>query len=247
MNELTDLGEEIAAKGKAPSIPIDSRGIARIIGGAVYAQIGGGAAFPCATTVGVSDGDEVMIRFENHSAVITGNLGSPAVSKAEGEMIRSIAQHAADISGASYIDQTDRGLEIGNKDAGGRWTGLRLIASGDAVYVVDAGGDVVAAYGDDSVVLGKECFIDTVGVSEQGGRIMNLYAPGGLILGTQNVGIAGSSMSGAFIDIDGGSVEISVIDTSGGDISGKRNSISLRGDGIHLDGDIYKNGRKLEW
>lgn len=248
MNDMTELGERIGKMAASATVTAaEVRGVARLVNGKVFAEVGGGAPFPCSTVVGVADGDEVIVRFENHSAVITGNLGSPAVNASEGEKIMAVAMKALAASGANHIEQTDRGLEIGNKDAQGKWVGTRLVASDDGVYVVGSSDDVLAFYGDGRAILGKDCFIDTIGVSELGGRIMNFYAPGGLVLGTQNLGAAGSSMTGAVLNIGGGYIEISVIDTSGGDITGARNSISVESDGVHINGNVYHNGKKVEW
>lgn len=247
MNDMTDLGEDIAKRGEDRPPAVDVRGVARLIDGAVFAQVGGGNAFPCATVVGVADGDEVTVRFENHTAVITGNLGSPAVNASEGEKIMAVALRALAASGANHIEQTDRGLEIGNKDAQGNWVGTRLVASDDGVYVVSASNDVLAFYGDGSVVLGGDCFIDVIGIDDLGRRVMNMYAPGGLVLGTQNLGSAGSSMAGAVLTIDNDYIELSVIDTSSGGITGALNTISVEHDGIHINGNIYANGKRVEW
>ena len=71
-------------------------GVATISNGQTYVKIDGSTVItPAITTSTIKDGDRVTVKIENHTAVITGNITSPA---ARTDDVEELAQSTADYS-----------------------------------------------------------------------------------------------------------------------------------------------------
>ena len=237
-------------------------GTAKVVGGDTLVLIDGAeAATPCSTTVGVNDGDRVIVKVKNHRAVIVGNEGSPAVDSKKGAEIEGIARAA--LESARCIEATDEGLIVGNKDAAGKWVGLRVRIDEDSFDILDAGGGVLASYGAGTIKLGNCEMVSEFGNAWYGLKLKSsrgtiwlttsgddlrewLQEQNPSMPGIDNPGFLESSVPG--IQVSGFGVEISAPKNSvenGELVTEAVRSISVDGDGVHIDGPLYVNGRLI--
>lgn len=86
---------------------------------------------PFVSTVEVGDGDRVMITFDNHTAIITNNITTPAITR----------------MGDVYIQPTDAGLVIGQLDESGEPTGSYILATPSGYELRDSSGRLLASFG----------------------------------------------------------------------------------------------------
>ena len=72
---------EVSANDKKPA-KTKVRGTVNIVGNDTYVILDGSESItPVTTTVGVNDGDRVIVDLDNHSAVVTGNESSNAIDE----------------------------------------------------------------------------------------------------------------------------------------------------------------------
>lgn len=102
--------------------------------GRVYVRLDGSSILtPVLRTVDTLNGERVMVMIKNHSAIITGNITSPAARSADVQMIDDNTAEAAKTA-FDYIENGEDGMIFGDltNDAN---TDLRLIAKSLRFYI----------------------------------------------------------------------------------------------------------------
>lgn len=199
---------------------------------------------PFKSTVGVNEGDRVMVRASDHSYTVTGNLTSPATDSA------TFARTVADIpANMNCIKQTDQGLLVGSTDASGKFVRSRTLL-GESLYFIDPDGTVLGEFSSEGIYIGG-CEIAVQDDGEFQG--MNIYSSlGSVFISARKfpLGTAGSSMKPTppAIRVTEGSVSMSVgylrTDETGV-IGAGEHSITLSSDGIDLNGTVRANGKNI--
>lgn len=118
----------------------------------LYVKLDGSEALtPISTTVDMLDGERVTVMIKNHSAIVTGNITSPAARTGDvaaiNTSVSNVSQRVANITNVVYpvgsiymsINDTNPALLFG-----GIWEQLKdhfLLAAGDAYSVGATGGE----------------------------------------------------------------------------------------------------------
>lgn len=213
----------------------ESVGVVKRVGGELMLQSPSGQLAPFLTTVSVNDGDEVRYRVDSHQAVVTGNLGSPAVDALAIERIAGAV---------TCIEQTGEGLLISNKKDGA-YTGARTLYGASSIMLLDAAGNPMAVYAVDGISLG-ECEIKVLE-----GYGLNIYsADGPILISSREFANGASSLipRQPYLSADSQRAEMGaeypLTDAEG--IYGKGvNSVAVDTDGVHLNGKVYINGEEV--
>lgn len=211
-------------------------------GGPMLLLKGSSIPAPFKSTVGVNEGDRVMVRAADHSYTVTGNLTSPATDST------TFARTVADIPAINCIKQTDRGLLVGSADSSGNLVGSSTLL-GDSLYFIDSDGKVLGEFSSSGISIGG-CEIE-VRDDELAG--LSIYSSAGIIRLTckrPKEGIAGSSMAALppMIEVSDREVYVSAgyLVMDGGAVSGSdTHSICVSPDGIDLWGDVRVNGKTI--
>lgn len=133
--------------------------------GMQYVKIDGSEILtPMTTTTKVSNGQRVTVMIKDHSAVVTGNITSPAVREEE---VEESGKTATDYIGYD----PDEGLTIGRK-LGDAWEGFRTRITSSAYEILNAAGDVLASYGANLIELGKTSRDAVISMCANSGRII---------------------------------------------------------------------------
>lgn len=112
---------------------------------------------PVETTANTKAGERVTVMIKNHTAMVTGNISSPAarVDDVKGLEDAGEAIEEAGKNATNYINyDTDNGLILGNKRSGS-WVGFRTQITLSAFRILDTAGSAVASYGAKLIELGK--------------------------------------------------------------------------------------------
>lgn len=109
-------------------------------GDAIYVKIDGTDTLtPVSMAMDAEDGERVIVTIKNHSAIITGNISSPASAR----------------TATKFMQFTDDGLKIGNLDDSGKTTGTHTLIGSDSYYIMDQNGNMVAMFSGDKINLGN--------------------------------------------------------------------------------------------
>lgn len=170
------------AARQSPRADSESRAVAKVVDGKVYAILSGSTAVtPVETTVTVNDGDELVVSVKDHRALVVGNVTSNALDTAtfyrlleDGSL--SIAVNNLDImadgsvtvgAGADFSVVAGGTVNFNDRlvldDSG------KLLLAVDGLYV-ESGGDVNI---DDKIVLGEDghlsLAVDSLSIGESAG------------------------------------------------------------------------------
>lgn len=230
-----------ATKGSAPTASETEGVIVGTEGGPMLLLKGSSIPAPFKSTVGVNEGDRVMVRASDHSYTVTGNLTNPATDSA------TFARTVADIPAVNCIKQTDRGLLVGSTDENGKFVGSQTLL-GDSLYFIGQDGTVLGEFSSDGIYIGG-CEIAVTDEGELQG--MNIYSSlGSVYISARKFpfATAGSSLcpTPPAINVTEDSVSVSVgymrTDETGV-IGAGAHSIIVSPDGIDLNGTVRANGK----
>jgi hypothetical protein len=92
---------------------------------------------PVSKAMDAVDGDRVMVSLRNHTAVIVGNISSPASAR----------------TASSYMKLTEDGLAVGELDEDGEPVGAHSLIGSGMYRIVDENGNTVALFSDGQILL----------------------------------------------------------------------------------------------
>lgn len=116
--------------------------------GIQYVQLDGSDHLtPVATTVNMAAGERVMVLLKNHTAIVTGNVTSPAVNKGD---VSSITQ-GAEKTATNFIKSDTNGLIFGDHTVNTLLYNLLLASSG---AVIRKGSANIAKFADELIEMG---------------------------------------------------------------------------------------------
>lgn len=129
---LNDFKTIVAASSQVKPKRTQAYGTIVDSNGEMFVKIDGSDLLtPFVSTVEVGNGDRVMITFDNHTAIITNNITTPAITR----------------MGDVYIQPTDEGLVVGQLDDSGEPTGAYLLVSPTQTSVYNRNKKAMARFG----------------------------------------------------------------------------------------------------
>jgi hypothetical protein len=94
---------------------------------------------PVSVAMDAKNGDRVVMSIQNHTAIITGNISSPASAR----------------TATNYMNLTEEGLVIGNLDANSEPVGTSSLVAPGVYYIVDQNGVKVASFSSAEIMIGN--------------------------------------------------------------------------------------------
>lgn len=129
---------------------------------------------PVSKAMDAVDGDRVMVSLRNHTAVIVGNISSPASAR----------------TASSYMKLTEDGLAVGELDEDGEPVGTYSLIGSGMYRIVDENGNTVALFSDGQILL-----LGDVGTAKGSIRVIDgvLLLNGENAVGTRSTHVEGGA------------------------------------------------------
>lgn len=152
---IRDFAEAASSGAKARTT--QARGTAKVSGGKAYVQLAGSTALtPVESTVTVNDGDELLVRVDDHKAVVIGNITSKALDTTtfytlleDGSLDIAVNDLTVNAGGSFVVTA---GGQVSFND--------RLTLTEDGELVINADGITVSSGGsvniDDKIILDED-------------------------------------------------------------------------------------------
>jgi len=194
MNLPSELITEFVKVTKTTEKPKDETTVYGTIveySGSNYVQLDGSELLtPISTTADIVPGERVTVMIKNHTAMVTGNVTSPAArtddvltlggnvsafevvlkNKANKEDVTKATEEAAKTATNFLSYDTEEGLQLGDKSTGS-WLGFRTQIKSDSYNILKDDGTVLASYGDKRIALGEDSEDAVISLCKDKGQI----------------------------------------------------------------------------